>query len=77
MAWCPRQTPSVGTDAPSARTSSTLMPAFSGRDGPGEITIASGASARTSATVTPSLRATVTSAPMRPSSWTRFQVNES
>ena len=42
MAWWPRQTPRIGTDGPRRRTSSTLIPAFSGRDGPGEMTIASG-----------------------------------
>ena len=52
MAWWPRQTPSIGTDGPRRRTSSTLIPAFSGRDGPGEMTIASAWSASTSSTVT-------------------------
>ena len=36
MAWCPRQTPKIGTLPPWSRTTSTQTPASSGVPGPGE-----------------------------------------
>ena len=70
MAWWPRQTPSIGTVGPSRWISSTQMPAFSGRDGPGEMTMPSGSMAAMASTVISSLRTTSTSAPSI--SWYRF-----
>ena len=57
----------------SAGSTSIVMPASSGRPGPGEITMRSGAQrARSSSTVTASLRTTRTSAPSSPRYWTRL-----
>src|SRR5205823_3595504 len=44
IAWCPRQTPSVGVEGASRRTISSVAPASTGRPGPGEITSRDGAS---------------------------------
>src|SRR5438874_2459953 len=40
MAWCPRHTPSSGIRPPSSRITCIVMPASSGRPGPGEIEMA-------------------------------------
>ena len=63
MAWWPRQTPSSGTAPESSRMAGSEMPASAGVQGPGEITIASGARARMPATSRASLRATRTVSP--------------
>ena len=44
IAWCPRQTPSVGVLCASRRTISGVAPASAGRPGPGEMTRCEGAS---------------------------------
>ena len=46
MHWWPRQTPSSGISPASCRMASRLTPPSSGRPGPGEISTASGCSAR-------------------------------
>ena len=45
MHWWPRQTPRIGTRPAKVSITSMLIPADSGRPGPGEMTMASGRSA--------------------------------
>ena len=57
MDWWPRHTPRSGTPAAAAaRTSGTLMPASRGVHGPGEMTTATGCSARAPSTLRASFR---------------------
>ena len=56
---------------------SLLIPASSGRPGPGEITIARGFMAAISSRVIASFRFTTGVSPSSPKYWTRFQVKES
>ncbi len=77
MAWCPRQTPRMGSSPASDRMASRLTPASSGVHGPGEMASPSGRSARIPATSIWSFRKTRTSAPSSPRYWTRLNVNES
>ena len=56
------------------RTSGTAIPARAGSQGPGEMTMAAGASPTASSTVTSSLRRTRGSVPSPPRYCTRFQV---
>jgi hypothetical protein len=53
-------------------TTARLTPLFSGRPGPGEMMMPSGASARMPAMSMASLRNTTGSAPSSPNSWTRL-----
>ena len=64
MHWCPRQTPRIGTCRPNARMISLETPAWSGVHGPGEMTMAVGATASPPRPASiSSLRRTTTSAP--------------
>src|SRR5881397_1363557 len=72
IAWWPRQTPRIGIFPARACTRGTRMPASRGVHGPGESTAARGFRARTSATVSASLRYTTGSWPNSPNSWTRL-----
>ena len=58
IACMPRQTPRIGTRGPQSRITSRQMPASFGVQGPGDSTIASGASARSFSAVVSSLRTT-------------------
>ena len=60
MAWWPRQMPSTGVVPAQARTTSTLIPASAGAQGPGEITTPAAPARATSAAETSSLRTTST-----------------
>ena len=70
--WCPRQTPSTGTRRPNWRMTSTVIPASSGRPGPGEMTMRSGFSASISLSVISSLRRTSGDCPSAPRYWARL-----
>src|SRR5579872_6704266 len=72
MAWWPRHTPSVGITGPQRETTGTVIPASCGVHGPGDSTMAFGASAPTSSTVIASFRLTTGSAPISPRYWTRL-----
>ena len=72
MHWWPRHTPRVGVVSPKWRTTSLEMPAFSGVDGPGEMTIFSGAMRVISSTVVSSFLYTCTSAPSSHRYWYRL-----
>jgi len=72
IAWCPRQTPMSGTFPANAWIAASVTPAESGLPGPGEKTMACGASAAMSATVTSSFLTTFISAPSLPNSCTRL-----
>ena len=58
--------PRMGNSAPNRRTTATEIPASFGVQGPGEMTMRSGASRSMSAKVSSSLRRTVTLAPSSP-----------
>ena len=62
--WCPKQTPSIGTD--DAFIKSIEMPASFGVQGPGEITILLGLSEAISSRLTSSFLFTITSLPSSP-----------
>src|SRR5207302_306967 len=67
IAWCPRQTPSIGVlVSAQRRTTSMLCPARSGVPGPGETSTPSNSLIRSMSTT--SLRQTVQSAP----NWARY-----
>ena len=72
MLWWPRQTPRIGTAPESFSSTSSDTPAWSGVQGPGEMTMRAGPSAAISATVSASLRTTFTSCPNSPKYWTRL-----
>jgi rod shape determining protein RodA len=62
----------TGVFHPSTRIISLLIPASSGRPGPGEMQMRSGASVAASATLISSFRFTITSQPSTPKYWTRL-----
>ena len=72
IAWWPRQTPMMGIRVWNVRTTSQVIPACSGEQGPGERKIASGFIASISTRVISSFRRTATSSPSWPRYWTRL-----
>src|SRR6185437_15533067 len=66
MAWCPRQTPRIGTRPEKRLISSSDIPASAGRPGPGEIRMRLGRFDSISSAVISSLRRTTTSPPSSP-----------